>query len=514
MLANQDHRPGIAEPGCRCILLALALAASAAPPSAAATILVNSTADGTNATDGLCTLHEAAIAVNSDTASGAVAGECVAGEAGVDVVTFALPAGSTIGTFAAPFVFDQSVEINGPGADLLSIRNISGLERVLVFEGALEELSFTLRDLTVERGAALNNSPSSPTNALGGGLLVTDAHSLRLSGVRIIDSHADLSGGGAYIDLKPGGSAIIEDTEFRGNDAASTLGLGGGGGGGLFLGSVETTTIRRCLFVDNEAGNAPIDDADGGALGIAPLITGTLTIDRSTFSGNRAFGVGGAIAFGNTSTPSPPDVTATLRNLTITGNTADADGDSLVGDGGGIWTGSAPPTAAATILRNSIVAGNFDASAAFHAPDLVVASGAIVSSGYNWIGVESGAAFPDGQPNGNEDWIGTSASPLDPELDALAENGGPTRSHMPHLSPLPLSPVIDGGSCPNQLQDQRGWFNEDSNHRIFDEPTVVNFDDGCDIGSIEAFLVAPTTIFENGFESGDLTAWSSSEQEP
>src|SRR5215471_16669020 len=46
---------------------------------AAATIIVNSTADVANATDGLCTLREAIAAANNNVASGAVAGECAAG---------------------------------------------------------------------------------------------------------------------------------------------------------------------------------------------------------------------------------------------------------------------------------------------------------------------------------------------------------------------------------------------------------------------------------------------------
>ena len=52
-----------------------------APPTATAlpagnTITVNSTLDVANSTDGLCTLREAIIAANTDTASGATAGEC------------------------------------------------------------------------------------------------------------------------------------------------------------------------------------------------------------------------------------------------------------------------------------------------------------------------------------------------------------------------------------------------------------------------------------------------------
>ena len=63
----------------------------AAFPAGAATITVNSTADGAGANDGVCTLREAILAANTNTASGAAAGECVAGTAGLDTIAFAIP---------------------------------------------------------------------------------------------------------------------------------------------------------------------------------------------------------------------------------------------------------------------------------------------------------------------------------------------------------------------------------------------------------------------------------------
>ena len=75
------------------LVLSIALLAVAAftmlrilPARAAATITVNSTADD-QANDGVCTLREAIIAANTDTASGAAVGECVAGS-GVDTIEF------------------------------------------------------------------------------------------------------------------------------------------------------------------------------------------------------------------------------------------------------------------------------------------------------------------------------------------------------------------------------------------------------------------------------------------
>ncbi len=55
--------------------------------NAAATITVNSTADN-QANDGACTLREAIIASNTDTASGAAVGECAAGSGAGDLIEF------------------------------------------------------------------------------------------------------------------------------------------------------------------------------------------------------------------------------------------------------------------------------------------------------------------------------------------------------------------------------------------------------------------------------------------
>ena len=56
---------------------ALLLAALTVQPAMGASILVNTTADAI-ADDGQCSLREAIIAANTDTASGALPGECPA----------------------------------------------------------------------------------------------------------------------------------------------------------------------------------------------------------------------------------------------------------------------------------------------------------------------------------------------------------------------------------------------------------------------------------------------------
>src|SRR5262249_6460168 len=63
----------------------------------------------------------------------------------------------------------------------------------------------------------------------------------------------------------------------------------------------------------------------------------------------------------------------------------------------------------------------------------------------------------------------------DPLLRPLANNGGLTQTMMPATG----SPAIDAGLAAGLTTDQRGLC------RPFDEPTVLNFDDGSDIGAVE-----------------------------
>src|SRR5687768_14695524 len=87
---------------------------------AAGSMVVNSTADVVNGSDGLCTLREAIQSANSNTASGAAAGECEAGNASdPDTINFSVTGTITLLTTLPDL--STSMSINGPGANLLTI---------------------------------------------------------------------------------------------------------------------------------------------------------------------------------------------------------------------------------------------------------------------------------------------------------------------------------------------------------------------------------------------------------
>ena len=134
-----------------------------------------------------------------------------------------------------------------------------------------------------------------------------------------------------------------------------------------------------------------------------------------------------------------------MTNATISGNTA-------ANNGGGIFNGNGTVETV-----NTIIAGNTAATG-------VDCSGTLNSLGSNLIGDETDCDFV----STTGDQVGTSASPIDPLLGPLQDNGGPTFTQELLLG----SPAIDAGdnpACPPE--DQRG--------------VVRPQGPDCDIGSFE-----------------------------
>ena len=130
---------------------------------------------------------------------------------------------------------------------------------------------------------------------------------------------------------------------------------------------------------------------------------------------------------------------ATLINCTVAGN--NANGSSGYG-GGGILL---EDNTASLTLQNTIVAGN----TAPNGPDIHTFGGSSVTSNDgNLIGDNSDMTMT---PQSN-DQVGTSGSPIDPMLDTLANNGGPTQTRALQTG----SPAINNGVSGGPSLDQRG----------------------------------------------------------
>ncbi len=243
----------------------------------------------------------------------------------------------------------------------------------------------------------------------------------------IIDSdisgnQALIAGGGVYAELVGTLSDGIEITGSAISDN-NVAGASGSGGGIYAIGSPVS------IIQSTVSGNtAPL--AGGG------IYAGPLSLLRSTVSGNTTEGDGGGIYGVGL---------LTLGSVTVAGNTAGASG--VNGDGGGVYVASG-----SIDLQQSILAGNIDNSPTTLAPDC---GGIAISSGYNLIGDGTGCSGINDGVNGDQ--VGTTATPIDPQLGALAFNGGTNPTH----ALASLSPALDAGApdCPTlayQVFDQRG----------------------------------------------------------
>jgi CSLREA domain-containing protein len=397
----------------------------------AATIVVNSLADVSNPTDGLCTLREAITAANTDTASGATPGECNAGS-GSDTVNF-----SVTGTITLTSVLNNistNISIAGPGANQLTISGNNARRVFQINSGGVVNIS----DIT------LANGNGTCCQEIDGGV-INNKGTLTLTRVNLFGNTA-FGNGGALYNSGPNNSVTmtLESCVIGGPGAgqANTNTINGNGAG-LYNASGRVF-INNTTFSNNSTPNW------GGAI----MNRGDVEITNSTISGNTA-NVGSGIYTSNS---------GALVNTTVSGNhTGNAIENTDFGfinlinctvtlnDGYGINT-SSPSN---DLVTNTIIAGN---------TGITDVNGTnFFSGGGNLIGRSSGG---NGFVNGsNGDQVGSIASPLDPHLGPLADNGGSTKTH----ALLSSSTALDAGrNCVTQsppceqqlatalLTDQRG----------------------------------------------------------
>ena len=320
-----------------------------------------------------------------------------------------------------------NIDIEGPGANLLTVRrDTGGYYRIFtVSSGATD----TLSGLTITNGAARTNMTDS-----GSG--IANSGTLTLNNVVISGNQAPQSGvaGGIY----NGGNLTLNYSTVSYND-------GGGGAGGIENDGVlmlNNSTVKgnragwtgggilntRVLTLNNSTVSGNTADAWGEGGGIWNADTGTLTLNNSTVSGNTALiaGVGGGILNNGT---------ATVTASTISGNYTDTDG---------AWGGIG--NTGTLTLTNTIVARNLVSGTPQDIGGSVEAS-----SSHNLVGVDSDLSGISNGTNGNK--VGTAFMPIDPNLGPLQDNGGPTQT----MALLPGSPAIDAGNNAGAPQwDQRG----------------------------------------------------------
>jgi CSLREA domain-containing protein len=481
------------------LLLAAALAVSApfAGSAHAATITVTTVLDA-DAADGFCSLREAILAANDDVAHN----ECPAGD-GPDRIVFGLTTPAEINLTADLPTITETLLIRGSGP-LQIIIDGADLYRLLNFDTPAGGGWLGVERLTLYRGRAPGGGGGD-----GGGANIGAGETAFFRRVWFVENRSANGGGGLAVGSATGANqttATVLECLFQSNVAE-----GAGGGGGLLLAGTDgEVRVVRSTFVDNGA------DHENGAGGGILAARGTLVLEASTVSGNRASDNGGGVLLLVSGVP-PLSGAILARDSTITENVAEANGDNA-GDGGGIAFIVGTGFTADVELVNTVVAGNLDSGALLR-PDFQCGGDVQVNaSGTSFVGANDGcdAQFPAGSPNAAGDYVGTAATPLDPLLQPLGDNGGPLPTHRPEPPPPfgdGASPLVDQGSCPDVIDDQRGFGDETAVLRRFDLPEVSNppGGDGCDIGAVEvnADPRVDPTLFADGFEAGHTLMWSS-----
>jgi CSLREA domain-containing protein len=264
--------------------------------------------------------------------------------------------------------------------------------------------------------------------------------------------------------------SVIRDTTVVHNQS-------GNNGAGLEVDDLnpnDTFTVTHSTLTDNTA------TGSGGGFVFDGQIAGAAEIVDSTVSGNHAAkGGGGAFGIGGPSGPLITGGSLAVNNSTVAGNEATTAG-------GGLYLNRyyvVPADTHATVpLNSTIVADN---KVAGDPDDLGAADPPPTGGGF-------ALAFSLIETPGTATLLspGTSIIGTDPQLGALGNNGGPTKTMLPAES----SPVVDKGKAAAGLMtDQRG------DPRTA-QRNVPNAADGTDIGAVElpAGGPAPDTKITKG----------------
>ena len=349
--------------------------------------------------------------------------------ANLDTAVDACPAGSGADTIYLPGgVYTLSIaganENNGLTGDLdiLSDLTITGAGEAatIVDGGGLDRVFHVVNDTQVRiANLTIRNGSVTSAGFYSGGGILNQAGNLIVERVVMQANHAENTGGG----IDNHGNLSVDRSTFIQNTAAV--------GGGLF--NDAQLNVSNSTFIQNVA------DRTGG--GLDNNNDGT-TIVNSTFNGNTANQGGGGLF-----TDSQMD----LLNLTIIGNTTGLTNNYTIG----------------IRIKNTIIALSTSGSDC-------TGSGTFTSAGNN---IDSDSA------NSCNFKLSSDLPGTDPQLEDLADNGGPTLTQAPKAG----SPAIDHGDntdCPKT--DQRGAFRPADGDG--DQIAI------CDIGALESDANFPTYV--------------------
>lgn len=375
-------------------LLSLLVAHALSIPLAvqAATIEVTSTTDdGTG-----CTLREAIASINAGSDQSNGCSNTGSPYGFTDTIIFdSSVAGGTIVLGGTELDISSSVSVNPDGEQVTIDANSSS--RVLSINTA--GIDVQLHNLFLTNGYLSSDFED------GGGISISGAANLSIH-------DSTISGNTVQSNLGDGGgiSAVISATVYLMNSIV-TDNTASFAGGGIYANLYSSVTLENTTISDNKVTD---DFAGGGGLGGSDS---TFTLINSTVSGNIVtyqFGAGAGFELYQSS--------LFLTNSTISGNSATGD----FGSGGGIDADESYVS-----MINTTMAKNFpealylDQNSSASLINSIVAD---TSNGESDCVKSVDSSVTAGTDNIIEiDDCSTSALNSNPDLAALADNGGPTR---------------------------------------------------------------------------------------
>jgi hypothetical protein len=406
------------------------IAAAAVATSVLVGVVAAQTAAGAAVTSSVPSLVAAVNAANA-----AAGGGTVTLPAGC-VYTLTAANNATDGGTGLP-VITRNVTVQGNGATIAR-SSAAGTAAFRVFDVASSG-HLTLNSLTLKNGLADNGTD-------GGGAIYSHG-SLSVTSDTFTGNSSPAATGTSGGAINSSGALTVTLSAFSGNTGQE--------GGGIFNESLQTATVTRSTFTNNTA-----TDFGGGGLVSAD---GTTIVTADTFVGNTGPG-GGAI---------DNDATVDISDSTFFGNT------------GGTSGGGAVQNFGTATIRYSTLSGNSSPFGAniHSAGSTLSVSSSIVANGVGGTNCSGSPAITDGGYNidtGTSCGFSTanhSKNSTNPQLGALASNGGPTRTmalaaHSPAVDAIPATVSGCAGSI-----DQRG----------LPRPQGI----GCDIGAYELIVVGP-----------------------
>jgi hypothetical protein len=213
----------------------------------------------------------------ADSGAGSLRADIAAAQSG-DTINFdPRLAGQTITLTSGELAINQSLNIEGLGANQLTI---SGNNASRVFDVSGSSSNVEISDLTIADGLANQTTVTGPFGpvALGGGILNTGAH-VALSSVIMADNHANATQNG-YVQTNLVSDLASENAQITDPNLKNPWGIAESAGGPFWVANQKTNLATVYSVTDAGVTKVPLPPRSLSPTSTAPSLPGTRTRAR------------------------------------------------------------------------------------------------------------------------------------------------------------------------------------------------------------------------------------------